>query len=155
MTKTNSLVTDGGTININSLQIQNIMVQKAKKKEKKLLTEVELELMSILWRLGEGTVKDVLSKLAEGRNLAYTSASTILRILEKKKFIKSRKEGRTHIYIPEYEKSEYEAVSLTHLVKNIFEGSPSSLVARLVDDEKISPQDLKKIKEILDKRINS
>ncbi len=131
------------------------MSQKAKKKEKKLLTEVELELMNILWKLGEGTVKDVLNELEENRNLAYTSASTILRILEKKKFVESRKEGRTHIYIPQVEKSKYEAVSLNHLVKNVFEDTPSSMVARLVYNKNISSQELKKIKEILDKRLKS
>lgn len=129
--------------------------EKEEKKEKKLLTEVELELMNILWRLGEGTVKQVLKELDDGRDLAYTSASTILRILEKKGFVKSRKEGRAHIYIPTYEKSEYEAVSLNHLVKNVFEDTPSTMVARLVDDNNISSQELKKIKEILDKRITS
>lgn len=111
--------------------------------------------MNILWRLGEGTVRQVLKELDDGRDLAYTSASTILRILEQKKFVKSRKEGRTHIYIPIYEKPEYETASLNHLVKHVFESTPSSMVARLVDDKNISPQELKKIKEILDKRITS
>ena len=131
------------------------MARKAKEKGNKLLTAVELELMNILWKLGEGSVRQVLKKLDDGRDLAYTSASTILRILEQKKIIKSRKEGKTHIYIPMYKKSEYEAASLNHLVKNVFEGTPSSMVARLVNDNNISPQELNKIKDILDKRIKS
>ena len=51
------------------------------KKKTEMLTEVELEFMSRLWDLGEGTVRDVLDALSEGRRLAYTSAATILRIL--------------------------------------------------------------------------
>ena len=62
-----------------------------KKKRSELLTEVELEFMNELWALGEGTVRDVLERLPEDRNLAYTSGATILRILEQKEFVTSRK----------------------------------------------------------------
>ncbi|MDD9977928.1 MAG: BlaI/MecI/CopY family transcriptional regulator, partial [Boseongicola sp.] len=71
-----------------------------KKKKNDLLTEVELEFMSELWALGEGTVRDVLERLPDDRNLAYTSGATILRILEQKEFVTSRKEGKSHVYIP-------------------------------------------------------
>ena len=54
------------------------------KKKHEFLTEVELEFMSKLWALGEATVRDVLDKLPNERGLAYTSAATILRILEQK-----------------------------------------------------------------------
>ena len=57
----------------------------AKKKEEKLFTEAETELMNILWKLGEGSVADVIEHLPKGRDLAYTSVSTFLRILEQKK----------------------------------------------------------------------
>ena len=70
----------------------------------KLLTEVELELMTALWKLGEGSVADVLETLPKERKLAYTSVSTILRILEQKKVLKARKEGRGHVYVPMLEK---------------------------------------------------
>ena len=60
--------------------------------EKSLLTKTELELMNLLWDLGEGSVRDVMAALPQDRDLAYTSVSTILRILEKKEFLKSRKE---------------------------------------------------------------
>jgi predicted transcriptional regulator len=60
-------------------------VTKKSRDESKLLTETELELMTILWKLGEGSVNDVLAELPQGRDLAYTSVSTILRILEQKK----------------------------------------------------------------------
>ena len=69
-----------------------------KKKKSDLLTEVELEFMNELWALEEGTVRDVLERLPEDRNLAYTSGATILRILEQKEFVTSRKEGKSHVY---------------------------------------------------------
>ena len=50
--------------------------------KRKLLTETELELMTLLWKLGEGAVNDVMDALPPQRRLAYTSVSTMLRILE-------------------------------------------------------------------------
>src|SRR6476646_9875281 len=85
------------------------------------LTETELELMTILWQRGEGTVRDVMADLPAGRDLAYTSVSTILRILEQKNVLVSRKDGQSHIYCPLLDKSTYEARTLKHLVSTVFD----------------------------------
>ena len=66
-------------------------MKKTKTTEAKLLTETELELMTILWKLGEGSVADVIALLPKERALAYTSVSTILRILEQKEILTTRK----------------------------------------------------------------
>lgn len=115
----------------------------------RLLTEVELELMGILWRLGRGSVTEVIAELPKERKLAYTSVSTILRILEQKKVVCSLKEGRGHTYIPVLEKTEYEATSLNHLVTTVFDGTPTSVVRRLLDAEDLTPEDIASIRELL------
>ena len=61
----------------------------AEKATDRMLTETELELMTILWRIGEGSVAEVLEKLPRERDLAYTSVSTILRILERTRRVHS------------------------------------------------------------------
>src|SRR5689334_13213250 len=104
----------------------------------KLLTEVELELMTIVWKLGEATVADVLEQLPLDRTLAYTSVSTILRILEQKGALAARKEGRGHIYVPTIKKSEYEAKTVRHVVNKVFDGTPIALVKQLLDTMKIA-----------------
>jgi predicted transcriptional regulator len=130
-------------------------VTKKSRDESKLLTETELELMTILWKLGEGSVNDVLAELPQGRDLAYTSVSTILRILEQKKILSSRKEGRGHVYIPLVKKDQYEAVSLQHLVSKVFDGEASTLVKRLVESKDLGDDELKAIRTILNRRIGS
>jgi predicted transcriptional regulator len=115
----------------------------------RLLTEVELELMSILWRLGEGTVNDVLEALPPERPLAYTSVSTILRILEKKRFLTNRKQGRGHVYIPLIAKPDYEKKSLDDLIDRVFEGTPTALMRCLVESERLSPTELEAIRTLL------
>ena len=65
-----------------------------KRKSNEFLTEVELEFMTELWKLGEGSVRDILACLPPERKLAYTSCATIMRILDEKGFVDSRKEGK-------------------------------------------------------------
>jgi predicted transcriptional regulator len=122
---------------------------KAKSIESKMLTEVELELMTILWRLGEGSVADVIADLPKGRDLAYTSVSTILRILEQKGILKARKEGRGHIYIPALQKSDYEARAVRHVMDRVFNGTPVALVRQLLDTVQLDEKSIQELKDIL------
>ena len=124
-----------------------------KKKKNDLLTEVELEFMNELWALGEGTVRDVLERLPEDRNLAYTSGATILRILEQKEFVTSRKVGKSHVYIPALDKNTYQSRSLADLSKKLFDDTPASLVARLVDDDALTEEALGQIRALVDRRL--
>jgi predicted transcriptional regulator len=123
---------------------------KTKESDGKLLTETELELMTILWKLEQGTVADVIDQLPKERDLAYTSVSTILRILEQKNILKTRKEGRGHVYIPRIKKSEYEAKTVKHVVDRVFDGTPMALVRQLLDSGRLDENDLKELKHLID-----
>jgi predicted transcriptional regulator len=122
---------------------------KKNSESEKMLTDTELELMTILWKLGEGSVADVIDNLSRGRELAYTSVSTILRILEHKLVLKTRKEGKGHIYIPALQKDEYEKKAVKHVIDKVFDGTPSLLVKQLLDTSRLSEEELKDIKSLL------
>ncbi len=122
-------------------------------KKHALLTEVELEFMTKLWDIGEGTVRDVLDQLPPERNLAYTSGATILRILEQKQFVTSRKQGKSHVFRPLLAKDAYQTRSLNHLSKKLFDDAPASLVARLVDDDALTEEALNQIRALVDRRL--
>ena len=124
-----------------------------KKKKSELLTEVELEFMNELWALGEGTVRDVLARLPEDRNLAYTSAATILRILEQKEFVESRKSGKSHIYRPTLARDAYQYRSLKNLSAKLFDDTPASLVATLMTDEDLTEEALGQIRALVERRL--
>ena len=128
--------------------------QSKKELDKKNLTEVETELMIILWDLQEGTVNDVLTALPSGRDLAYTSVSTILRILESKGVLKTRKEGRGHVYIPLLRKEDFEKNSIDYVVKKIFSGQPYSLVKQLVSSNELSNEQISELKNLLNQLEN-
>jgi predicted transcriptional regulator len=123
-----------------------------KRKSNELLTEVELEFMTELWKIGEGSVRDILACLPPERKLAYTSCATIMRILDEKGFVDSRKDGKTLIYSPRLSKDSYQSRSLRNLSDKLFDGTPASVVARLVDDYDLSENDLEEIRALLDRR---
>jgi predicted transcriptional regulator len=120
-----------------------------KQKEERLLTETELELMTLLWKRGEGSVADVIADLPAGRELAYTSVSTILRILEQKEVLKTRKEGRGHVYIPAITKDEYESRTVHHMVERVFDGTPMALARQLLHSTQLSKDELSELKKMI------
>lgn len=131
------------------------MTPKKKEKLQKPLTEVELQLMNVIWDLNECTVKDVQLALSKDRPLAYTSVATVMKILEQKGFLENRKSDRAHSYLPLISRSEYEATSLSHLANNLFHGDRSSMVMRLLDDKKLSQEELEAIRKVLNERLRS
>lgn len=122
----------------------------AEKHPRRLLTEVELELMVLLWRMGGGTVSEVLQALPPARKLAYTSVSTIVRILEQKGVVRSEKVGRAHRYLPVVARDDYEAFALDQVVGKVFDGQPLALVRRLVDTAGLTRREIADLKRLLD-----
>ena len=116
---------------------------------RRLLTDTEWELMSIVWDLGEATVSDVMAKLPASRQLAYTSVSTMLRILEKKEVLASRKHGRRHIYTPTLERPECERASVLDMVDRVFGGASVHLVKTLVETKGLTKEELDEIRSLL------
>lgn len=115
----------------------------------KRLTDVELELMGLLWRLGEDTVSDVQAALPPTRPLAYTSVSTMLRILESKGVLTTRKQGRGHVYVPVIRKAEYEALAVKDVVDRVFDGMPLALVRQLLENVPLSDEDVNELRSLI------
>lgn len=119
----------------------------------KPLTEVELELMTLVWSLGECTVKDVQSALPKERDLAYTSVATFMKILEQKGILKSTKEDRAHVYRPLISQEDYQTQTLQHVQEKVFGGDPSSMVMRLLDHADLSREEIEAIRASLNQRL--
>lgn len=115
----------------------------------KLLTEVELELMSIIWRAGAVTVKEVVAGLPAHRQLAYTSVATVMKILEQKGFLVCQKDSHAHTYAALIAKEEYERECVDHMVNHVFDGEPVALVQRLLDAGNLSARDLQSLQATL------
>lgn len=115
------------------------------------LTRRELDVISVVWDLGSATVGEVLEKL-EG-NLAYTTVLTVLRTLETKGAVRHEQEGKAYRYYAVVESEDVGGRSLNRLLDKVYQGSREMLIARLVEDEGLSPQELKRIRRLLDRRL--
>jgi predicted transcriptional regulator len=125
------------------------MPKKPRRKPEKPLTATELEMMNILWRIGPATVLQMMGALLPERELAYTSVSTMVRILEQKGYVTSTKEGRGHLYQAAVPKEDYQRSSLQRLVSNVFDDTPALLVRQLLDSRALSEADLAEIRALL------
>ena len=107
------------------------------------LGERELDVMGVLWELGSGTVAEVRDRLPA--TLAYTTVLTILRNLEVKGFVKHEEEGKAHRYLPVVADTTARGSALARLVDRLFNGSAELLVAQLVRDRALAPDELARL----------
>ena len=114
-------------------------------------TTRELDVMSILWRLGSGTVAEVREELDD--DLAYTSVLWVLQTLTEKEAVRHEKEGRAYRYFPVVGAEAAGDGALARLMDKVFHGSAEMLLARLVDDEGLSRNELERMRELLDQRL--
>ena len=114
------------------------------------LTQRELDIMGVLWELGEGTVTEVRDRVDP--DLAYTSISSMIRTLELKGFVSHRRgEGKTHVYFPVIAPEAAGESALGRVLDKIYGGSPIKLLAHLVQQKRMSPKELERMRDLLKK----
>ena len=121
------------------------------------LTEAEQRLMEVLWKKGSATVGEVAAALLKTadlpgkQGLAYNTVLTTLRILEAKGYLKHSKpkEGRAFLYTPVVSREQASHSALRHLLGRFFGNSAEALVLNLLEDERLSDDELKRIRDLL------
>jgi predicted transcriptional regulator len=114
------------------------------------LTEVELELMDVLWAKGSATVGEIVEALPDER-LAYSSVLTMMRILEQKGYVGHEKESRAFIYRPLVNRQQAQQNVLGYLLKRFFNNSPELLVVNLLEHEEVGAAEIKRLKRLIEK----
>lgn len=114
-------------------------------------TERELDVMTALWELGSGTVAEVRAELPD--DLAYTTVLTMLRVLEEKGHVGHTEEGRAHRYRALVGRQAAGESALRRLTRRLFRGSPELLLTHLVSDRDLTEEELKRMRAMLDRRI--
>ena len=116
----------------------------------KELTERELEIMHVFWEHGAQTAAEVRDLLAaEGRDLAYTTVATLIKILVDKGFVKQSNEERPFIYKPIRTFNDVSRRIVGDLVQRVIQGSREELLVRLLDGKKLSATERNLLKQIL------
>jgi BlaI family penicillinase repressor len=111
----------------------------------------ELEVMSVLWKLGSATVSEVRGALDD--ELAYTTVLSLLQILEEKGYVRHKPDGRAYRYYPLVEAERAGGSALTRIRDAIFHGSAERMFAQMVSDRKLSREELQRMRRMLTKRL--
>src|SRR6185295_8108662 len=114
------------------------------------LTQRELDIMSVLWEMGEATVTEVRDRVDP--SLAYTSISSMIRTLEMKGYVSHRRgDGKTHVYFPAIDPETAGESALTRVLDKIYSGSTIKLLAHLVEKNKLSEKEISRMRDLLKK----
>jgi BlaI family transcriptional regulator, penicillinase repressor len=113
------------------------------------LTKQELEIMKIVWNRNSATVRDVYETLREQRQIAYTTVMTMMKILEKKKFLKKTQQDRAFVYQPVRPKEQVIRTMVQDFVTRVFDGSAEPLLMHLVKDRHLSEKDVREITRMI------
>src|SRR6266568_789619 len=116
---------------------------------KPVLTAQELEIMKVVWRSGASTVRDVYETLLERRKIAYTTVMTMMNILEQKGYLKKSSKDRAYVYQATRPQKQVIRGMVREFVDRVFNGSAEPLLLHLVEDRRLSEQDVEEIRRML------
>lgn len=113
-----------------------------------VLSDLQLDLMRVLWRSGELSVAEVTEALAD-RDLAHTTVATLLTRLEKRGVVESRRDGRVLAYRASVSEAQVRRNMVSSLIAQVFRGDPKALLAHLLSEREVAPGDLEQVRELL------
>ena len=116
---------------------------------KPVLTAQELEIMQIVWRAGASTVRGVYEDLLERRKIAYTTVMTMMNILEQKGYLKKTQKDRAYVYQATRPQKQVIRGMVREFVDRVFNGSAEPLLLHLVEDRRLSENDLDEIRRLM------
>jgi len=107
--------------------------------------------MNVLWQKGSATVHEVLDAMPAKPALAYNSVLTIIRILEKKGYVRHAKDGRAHVYIPQVNREAATRSEVQRLVSRFFGNSHELLVLNILEDKSIDAEEMDRLRQLLER----
>jgi BlaI family penicillinase repressor len=120
------------------------------RKQSPALTDAEAEVMAIIWRLRKASVGDVVTAMNQHRAVTYSTVQTMLRILETKGYVTHDKVARAFVYEPVVDERQARRRALRHLVRRLFEGSPSLLVLNVLEDDELDPAEREQLRKLIE-----
>ncbi len=125
------------------------------RKRSETLTEGEQRLMEVIWTRGSATVAEVLEAIPERERPAFNTVQTMLRIMEKKGYLRHEERGRAFIYHAKVERDDAARAAVQNVVKRFFNNSAGLLAVRLLEKEELSTQELTQMRRLIDEATES
>ena len=120
--------------------------------QSKELTKAEEQVMQYLWKIEKGFLKDIVDHFPEPKP-AYTTISTVIRVLVKKQFIDFKTYGKIHEYFPLISKNEYFRSHINSIIRNFYNGSMSNFASFFTSGKELNITELEEIKKIIEEKI--
>lgn len=108
-----------------------------------------MQVLSVLWRRGPSTVREVLEVMPDGKARAYTTILSVMQVMEKKGLLAHKSEGNAHVYHAQVSRQKVAGPLLRGLVDQVFGGSASAALLHLLAEERVSRRELDEIKEVI------
>ena len=115
------------------------------------MAKSELEIARIVWKLGSATVREVLEQLPKNRNLDFKTVQTYLRRLESKGYLKTKKEGRSKVYLAKVRADRVVREVVDDFMERLFDGEAIPLLQHLINDRGLSDDEIRKLREMLNR----
>lgn len=116
-------------------------------------SDFELQILGVLWEGGPATVRQVMERLPDGKERAYTSVLSVMQVMQKKGFLTATKEpdGPAHVFTPLVAREKVAGPLLRGLVATVFGGVTHAAVQQLLDEKQVSRDEIAKLRELLDR----
>jgi len=115
------------------------------------LTKTEERIMQISWTLKKAFVKDIIEQIPDEPKPPYNTISSVVRILVSKGYLNFKAYGKTYEYYPAISKTSYRKIQLRKVISGYFSDSPASLLSFMVKEEKLSLEEIEKLRDIINK----
>src|SRR5438067_1457539 len=119
------------------------------------LGKVQLQIMQVLWERGQATAREITEALSREQPIAHSTVQTLLRKLEAKGAVTHEVAERTFVFRPLFQRSEVTESATRDLLARLFNGSVYGLVAYLLREEQVSPEELKQLRALIEKEKES
>jgi predicted transcriptional regulator len=116
------------------------------------LGSLQGEVMELIWRQKESTVAQLVEAIGQRRSITYTTVLSAVQKLEKKGWLKHRQAGRAYLYYPTRNREEIGGRTLRELLRTAFGGDPRLLLASLLEDTRMSDEELAELRKLIDQR---
>lgn len=107
--------------------------------------------MQVIWQLKQCFVKDIIEALPDDPKPPYNTISSVVRLLEKKGYVDYKAYGKTYEYFPQITKADYRKASFSRFFSGYFDSSAESLFSFMIKEERLSQEDINKLKDIINK----
>lgn len=112
-------------------------------------SDLELQVLSVLWRTGPATAREVMEAMPDGKQRAYTTVLTVMQVMERKGLLGHTRRGNANVYEPKVAKGQVLRPLVRGWVSKIFGGSPSAVVQQLLSESEVDERELAKIEAFL------